>query len=227
MLNLGGDHSCATGSIAGMRSVYGKKFKIIWVDAHADINSMSSSCSLNYHGMPVGHLLGFMEKNTVPGFDWLDTPVITPKDIVYIGLRDMDYWEVDRLKNNDIKCFDMDKVTELGIGNVMKQTFEYLGAEDNPIFCSFDVDGCDPSYINQTGTISRGGLSEREANYILRSTASTGRLVGLDMVEVNPLINKDQKPRKFEFGDWKEITGTPTVCHALEMIRSALGYKYI
>lgn len=220
-LTLGGDHGLATGSISGMKSVY-KNLKIVWVDAHADCNVPEDSPSGNYHGMPVAHLLGWIPEKTVPGFDWFQ-PCLDAADIVYIALRDVDEGEKRNLKKHNIKCFSMHDVVELGMANVMEQTFEYLG-RDNPIHISFDIDGIDPQFAPGTGTRARGGLLYREAHYLVREVAKTGKLVSLDLVEINPTIDR---PKEMLHGDFKCITGTETVALGLELVASALGYTLL
>jgi arginase len=219
-LTLGGDHGLATGSIAGLKATY-PDLKVIWVDAHADCNTPETSPSGNYHGMPVAHLLGWLGEKTVPGFDWFQ-PCLTNKDIVFIGLRDLDPEEKKNLKKHGIKCFTMHEVLRLGIGEVMKQTINYLGqdGQTHPIHISFDIDGVDPSVAYGTGTKARGGILYREAHYILREAAATGQLVGLDMVEINPLLDR---PKEHFHGDNKHIHGTETVALGLELIASTLG----
>lgn len=224
-LTLGGDHGIATGTISGLKSVY-PQLKIIWVDAHADINMPEDSPSGNYHGMPVAHLLGWMEEGSVPGFDWFK-PCLKTEDIVYIGLRDLDKGERVNLKKHGIKCFTMDDVLRYGIGGVMEQTFQYFNKDniDHPIHISFDIDSCDPSFAYGTGTKAKGGLLYREAHYIVRETASTGKLIGLDMVEINPSL--DIHFREVLHGDNKHIKGSETVCLGLELISSALGHRLL
>ena len=216
-LTLGGDHGIASGSISAMKKVY-PDLKIIWIDAHADANTPDSSPSGNYHGMPVAHLLGWFDN--VPGFEWFN-PCITKDDIVLIGLRDLDKEERHLLKKNQIKCFTMHDVLKLGINKVVDEAIKYLNKDgDHPIHISFDIDGVDPSIAYGTGTKSRGGLLYREAHYLVREIVSTGCVVGLDMVEINPLLDK---PKEHFHGDNKLIDGTETVALGLELIASTLG----
>jgi arginase len=218
-LTLGGDHGLATGSISGLKAAY-PDLKIIWVDAHGDCNVPETSPSGNYHGMPVAHLLGWMGDKTVPGFDWL-SPCITNEDIVFIGLRDLDKEEKKLMRKNNIKCYTMHDILKIGIGGVLEQTLKYLTKDgDHPIHISFDIDAIDPSVAYGTGTKSRGGLLYREAHYIVREAVSTGLVVGLDIVEINPLLDT---PKEHYHGDNKYIKGTETVSLGLELIASVLG----
>jgi arginase len=224
-LVLGGDHGLATGSISGLKEAY-PDLKVVWIDAHGDINIPEGSPSGNYHGMPVAHLLGWMAEGTIPGFDWFK-PNLKPEDIVYIGLRDIDEYEKKVLRKHNIKVFDMDDVTELGIGKVMEEINKYFNADGktHPIHISFDIDGIDPIYAPQTGTKSRGGLTDREAKYILRKLVKGGNVVSMDLVEVNPELEKDSPIREVFHGDNKLITGTQTVCLGVELVEAVLGHR--
>jgi arginase len=224
-LVLGGDHGLATGSISGMKAAH-PDLKVVWIDAHADANTPEGSPSGNYHGMPVAHLLGWMGEGSVPGFDWF-TPNLKPEDIAYIGLRDIDDFEKKMLKKHNVKVYDIDDVTELGIGQVMAEIIEYFNADgkSHPIHVSFDIDGIDPMFAPQTGTRSRGGLTDREAKYILRKLVKTQQVVSMDLVEVNPLLYPDSPVREVFHGDNKMITGTQTVCLGVELVESILGHR--
>jgi arginase len=224
-LVLGGDHGLATGSISGLKAAH-PNLKVVWVDAHGDCNIPEGSPSGNYHGMPVAHLLGWMPEGSVPGFDWFK-PNLKPEDIAYIGLRDMDEFEKNMLKKHNIKVYDIDDVTELGIGRVMNEIIEYFNADgkDHPIHVSFDIDGIDPIFAPQTGTKSRGGLTDREAKYLLRKLAKLGNVVSMDLVEINPKIDDDTPKRTHFHGDSKIINGTQTVCLGVELIEAVLGHR--
>lgn len=223
-LTLGGDHGLATGSIHGVKSVY-PNLKIIWVDAHADINLPEDSPSGNYHGMPVAHLLGWIAEGEIPGFDWFK-PCLKKEDIVFIGLRDLDTEEKKNLRKHNIKCFTMDDILRFGMGGVMQQTFEYLNpnGESNPIHISFDIDAVDPSIAYGTGTKSRGGLLSREAHFIVREAVASGNLVSMDLVEVNPMLDR---PQEHFHGDFQNINGTETVVLGIGLIASALGHTLL
>ncbi|KAM4866247.1 arginase-1 [Thomomys bottae] len=188
---LGGDHSLAIGSISGHTMVH-KDLAVIWVDAHTDINTPWTTTTGNLHGQPVAFLLRELKEKmpSVPGFSWVN-PCISAKDIVYIGLRDVDPGEHYIVKSLGIKCFSMTEVDKLGIGKVMEETLSYLlGSRERPIHLSFDVDGLDPSYTPATGTPVVGGLTLREGLYIAEAIYKTGLLSGLDIMEVNPCLGK-------------------------------------
>lgn len=188
---LGGDHSLAIGTISGHARVH-PDLGVIWVDAHTDINTPVTTTTGNLHGQPVSFLLKELKGKTpeVPGFSWL-TPCLSAKDIVYIGLRDVDPGEHYIVKTLGIKYFSMTEVDRLGIGKVMEEALAYLlGRKKRPIHLSFDVDGLDPSITPATGTPVVGGLSLREGIYIAEEIYKTGLLSGLDIMEVNPVLGK-------------------------------------
>jgi len=224
-LILGGDHGLASGSISGIKAAH-PDLKVVWIDAHGDCNIPEASPSGNYHGMPVAHLLGWIAKGSVPGFDWF-TPNLKAEDIAYIGLRDIDAYEKMMLAKHNIKVYDMDDVTELGIGQVMREILAYFNSDgkSHPIHVSFDIDGIDPMFAPQTGTKARGGLTDREAKFILRKLAKETNVVSMDLVEVNPELAKETTPREVFHGDNKLIKGTQTVCLGVELIECILGAR--
>ncbi|XP_036622472.1 arginase-1 [Trichosurus vulpecula] len=190
-LVLGGDHSLAIGSISGHAKVH-PDLCVIWVDAHSDINTPLTTLSGNLHGQPVSFLLKELKGQIpdIPGFSWV-TPCLSAKDIVYIGLRDVDPGEHRILKDLGIKFFSMTEVDKLGIAKVMEETLSYLiGRKKRPIHLSYDVDGLDPSLTPATGTPVPGGLTYREGLYITEEICKTGLLSGLDIMEVNPSLGK-------------------------------------
>jgi len=227
VLNLGGDHGLASGTITGMLRTY-PNLRLIWVDAHGDCNTPATSPSGNYHGMPVAHVLGWIAKGEVKSFDWLDIH-LDPKNVVYVGLRDLDKGEKELLAKHNVKYYTPYDIDNMGgIKFVMDEALKYLQCDkdsNNPIHISWDVDGCDPSYIYGTGTKARAGLSERESHYMLQRIAGTGNLVSLDMVEINPSLDII-KDRTHYHGDNPLIKGTQSVCNAIELTASALGYTW-
>jgi arginase len=208
VLSLGGDHSIAAGTIAGMVRQY-PNLGVLWVDAHADINTPSSSSSGNMHGMPVSLLMGLNESK-VPGFEWLDADaramharadgrdsvplysgdgrgVLPRSSVVYVGLRDLDPMEQAFLARTRIHSFDMSDIDRMGIHAVMVAAQKVLG--NCPVHVSFDIDALDPREAPSTGTPVRGGLSYREANYICEYMHATRQQVSMDVVEINPHLS--------------------------------------
>ncbi|KAM9336377.1 arginase-1 [Symphorus nematophorus] len=185
---LGGDHSLAIGSIHGHSAAVGE-LSVVWVDAHADINTPLTSTTGNIHGQPMSYLLHELHSkiSDLPNFSWIK-PCVSAKDLVYIGLRDVDPGEHYILKLLGVKVFSMSEVDQLGIAKVMEETCDYLSAKvKKPIHLSYDIDAIDPTVTPATGTPVVGGLSYREGVYITEHLCQTGLLSGVDMVEVNPL----------------------------------------
>lgn len=214
VLTLGGDHSIAVGTIAGtakaIRERYnGKEMAVIWVDAHADINTPETSDSGNIHGMPVAFLTGLAKSDHKDIFGWLqEDQKISVTKLVYIGLRDVDRGEKKILRDNNIKAFSMHDIDRHGIGRVVEMALAHIGS-DTPIHLSFDVDALDPMWAPSTGTPVRGGLTLREGDYIAECVHESGQLIAMDLVEVNPSL---------------EITGaSETVRAGMSLVKCALG----
>ncbi|TKW55548.1 Arginase [Colletotrichum tanaceti] len=215
-LTLGGDHSIAIGTIAGSakatRERLGRDIAVIWVDAHADINTPETSDSGNVHGMPVAFVTGLAKEQRPEYFGWLrDEHMLSLKKLVYIGLRDVDPGEKRILRENGVKAFSMFDIDRYGIGRVMEMALAHIGS-DTPIHLSFDVDALDPMWAPSTGTPVRGGLTLREGDYICECVHETGSLVALDLVEVNPSLAADQ-----------EGAASETVRAGCSLVRCALG----
>ncbi|KAE8623729.1 hypothetical protein XENTR_v10005709 [Xenopus tropicalis] len=188
-VTLGGDHSLAFGSITG-HAQQCPDLCVIWVDAHADINTPLTTPSGNLHGQPVSFLLRELQDKVppIPGFSWAK-PCLSKSDIVYIGLRDLDPAEQFILKNYNISYYSMRHIDCMGIKKVMEKTFDQLlGRRDRPIHLSFDIDAFDPALAPATGTPVIGGLTYREGVYITEEIHNTGMLSALDLVEVNPVL---------------------------------------
>ncbi|KZT26634.1 Ureohydrolase [Neolentinus lepideus HHB14362 ss-1] len=206
-LTIGGDHSLAMGTISGTLDTYPDAC-VIWIDAHADINTSDTTDTGNIHGMPVSFLLGLGSK--VPEFSWVKSS-LRPDRIVYIGLRDVDAGEKRILKENNIKAFSMHEVDKYGIGKVVEMALDHVTPNrDRPIHLSFDVDALDPTVAPSTGTPVRGGLTFREGHYICEAIYETGLLVALDLMEVNPSLEDEASVKQ-------------TVAVGCSLVRSALG----
>ena len=213
VLTLGGDHSIAIGTISGtakaIRERLGREMAVIWVDAHADINTPETSDSGNIHGMPVAFLTGLASDKPDAPFGWLkDEHRVSVKKLVYIGLRDVDRCEKKILRENGIKAFSMHDIDRHGIGKVMDMALGWIGS-DTPIHLSFDIDALDPRFAPSTGTAVRGGLTLREGDFIAECVHGTGSLVALDLVEVNPSL--------------EEAGAAETVRSGVSIVRCALG----
>ncbi|XP_062325207.1 arginase-2, mitochondrial [Osmerus eperlanus] len=186
---LGGDHSLAIGSVAG-HAQQRPDLCLIWVDAHADVNTPTTSPSGNLHGQSVAFLLKELQDKMpqLPGFSWMK-PFLAARDLVYIGLRDVDPGEHLILKNLGIQYFTMKDIDRIGIQRVMEETLDHLlTRKQRPIHLSFDIDAFDPSLAPATGTPVNGGLTYREGLYITEEIHNTGLLSVMDLVEVNPVL---------------------------------------
>ncbi|XP_071318239.1 arginase-1 isoform X2 [Trachinotus anak] len=191
---LGGDHSLAIGSIHGHSAAVGE-LSVVWVDAHADINTPLTSPTGNMHGQPMSYLLHELQSKipVLPNFSWIK-PCVSAKNLVYIGLRDVDPEEHYILKLLGVKVFSMSEVDQLGVPRVMEETCDYLSAKvKKPIHLSYDIDAIDPSVTPATGTPVVGGLTYREGIYITEHLRQTGLLSAVDMVEVNPLRGRTEE----------------------------------
>jgi arginase len=193
VLTLGGDHSIAIGTVGGVaqatRERLGRDTALIWVDAHADINTPETSDSGNIHGMPVAWLTGLAKSEEETIFGWIkESQLVSTGKIVYIGLRDVDRGEKEILRKHNIRAFSMHDIDRHGIGKVMDMALGWIGT-DTPIHVSFDVDALDPMWAPSTGTPVRGGLTLREGDYIAEVVHATGCLVAFDLVEVNPSLD--------------------------------------
>jgi arginase len=194
-LILGGDHSIGVGSLTGILRAR-PDTGIIWVDAHADLNTPDNSGSGNMHGMPIGLLLdhpnGGVDHSKLPGFEFLiDGPRISPDQIVYVGLRDVDKSEREWIRELGIKAYTMYDIDHYGIGGVMDKAFEHLLKDnpDRPLHLSYDIDSVDPVLAPATGTTVRGGLTFREAHFVAEYVAQSGNLASAEIVELNPTLS--------------------------------------
>ncbi|PLW06143.1 hypothetical protein PCANC_25177 [Puccinia coronata f. sp. avenae] len=215
IVTIGGDHSLAIGTLSGTLNAFPEAC-VIWVDAHADINTPDTTETGNLHGCPVSFLLSSLHagKDLEP-FKWIK-PYLKPDRLVYIGLRDIDMGERKILKENHIRCFTMHDVDKHGIGKVVEMALESVNKDlKRPIHLSFDVDALDPSVAPSTGTPVRGGLTFREGHYICEAIYETGCLVALDLMEVNPVLMTTEA----------DVIQTLSVGQSL--IRSALGESLI
>ena len=207
-VTLGGDHSLAMGSIAGVSKHHrakGEKVGLIWFDAHGDMNTPESTNSGNVHGMPLAHTLGLGDRSlaSIGGF----TGKVEPENTVLIGIRDLDEREKRLIQQSRVRVFTMKDVDTLGAPAVMERAIAIASDGTAGAHVSFDIDACDPSIAPGVGTPKRGGLDYREAHLCLELIADSGRLLALDMVEINPIL--DTRNHTAEFG--------------AELIASALG----
>jgi arginase len=189
-LVLGGDHSLAAGSVAGSADFTRRQRKplgVVWVDAHGDMNTPSSSPSGNVHGMPLAALLGPepAELSRIGGFG----PKIDPARTVLVGVRNLDDREKELVRASGVHVFTMKDIDRNGIAAVAEEAVTIAGRGTAGIHVSFDMDVCDPSIAPGVGTPVKGGLDYREAHMVMEIVSDSGLLRTLDIVEVNPVMD--------------------------------------
>jgi arginase len=197
-LILGGDHSIGIGSLAGVLRVK-PNTGVLWIDAHADLNTPSISESGNMHGMPVGLLMdgvapGNEHDESIPGLEWLkENPKLKSDSLVYVGLRDVDPAERKLIQSLGIAAYTMHDIDRYGIGQVMDMALDHLLHKDpdRPLHLSYDIDAVDPHLAPATGTTVRGGLTYREAHFVAEAVARSGNLASAEIVELNPNLSCD------------------------------------
>ena len=190
-LVIGGDHSIAMGTIAGVSAHFRKKdadIGLIWFDAHGDMNLPGTSPSGNIHGMPLAHVLGHGDQDLANILD--QCPAVKPENVVLIGIRDIDDHEREIIRTSGITAFTMSDIDEMGMTRVCRETLEIVNSGTVGFHISFDVDGCDPSVIPGSGTLVPGGVSFREAHQLLENCAKTGRMTSMEVVELNPFLDQ-------------------------------------
>lgn len=189
-LVLGGDHSIAMGTLAGLAKHY-NNMGVIWYDAHGDLNTADSSPSGNIHGMPLAVSLGIgHEKLTsIHG----DEPKVKPENIVIIGARSLDEGERVLIEEKGIKVYTMHEVDRMGMTQVMDESIEYLKDRTDGVHLSLDLDGLDPNEAPGVGTPVLGGLSYRESHLAMEMLYQSGMITSAEFVEVNPILDEKNK----------------------------------
>jgi arginase len=181
----------------------------LWVDAHGDMNTPSSSSSGNVHGMPLASLLGSepAELSRIGGF----SPKVQPEHTVLIGIRNLDEREKQIVRDSRVRVFTMKDIDRSGIATVTEQALAIAGAGTAGVHVSFDLDVCDPGIAPGVGTPVKGGLDYREAHMLMEIVADSGLLRALDLVEVNPILDDRNT----------------TAILGVELVSSALGQKIL
>jgi len=189
-LVVGGDHSIACGTIAGLSSFHhqrGEAIGLIWFDAHADMNTPDTSPTGNVHGMPLAACLGYGADELVMLGD--RAPMVDPERTVLIGIHDVDRKERDIIKRSGVKAFTMNSVDRLGMPRVIEEAIEIATKGTAGFHLSFDVDGCDPGFAPGVGTPVPGGVTMRESHLLMEQVAECGKLLGLELTEINPILD--------------------------------------
>jgi len=211
-LVMGGDHSVAIGTVAGVSAHLRKKEKragLIWLDAHADMNTPESSPSGNIHGMPLAAIAGYGpdELTLLAG----QKPMVNPHNISMVGVRDIDAKERKIIKESGVHVFTMRDLDERGMREVMAEAIRFASDETDGICVSLDLDFVDPADAPGVGTPVRGGVTYREAHLAMEMIADTKSVVSLEVVEVNPVIDQHNQ----------------TALLAVELALSGLGKKIL
>ncbi|MCY0898409.1 MAG: arginase [Firmicutes bacterium] len=204
---LGGDHSIAMGTIAGLLRVR-PRLGVIWFDAHGDFNTEETSPSGNIHGMPVAVAVGRSQTPLALPFkgQFLDEA-----KIVYVGVRTLDPAEAAALRQSQATVFSMHEVDRYGMREVMARAIDIVTQDTDGVHLSFDIDALDPLYAPGSGTPYSGGLTDREAHLALELLAEADVLTSLEMVEVNPILDEHNRTGEL----------------AANLIASALGHRII
>lgn len=187
---LGGDHSIAIGSLAGMAQ-HSKNYGVIWFDAHGDMNTADSTPSGNIHGMPLAVSLGYGHDDLVSigGF----AGKIKPKNVVLVGIRSIDSDEAALIHEAGVRCITMSEIDRRGMADVMAEAIQIATDNTDGIHLSLDLDALDPMFAPGVGTPVNGGVTYREGHLAMEILSSSKSLVSVDCVEVNPILDKQNQ----------------------------------
>lgn len=186
-LTLGGDHSTSIGAIAGVAKARGR-IGLVWIDAHADSNTPETSPSGNIHGMPLAVSLGHGHPELVSCLGF--SPKVRPDDVAIVGAKDVDPGEQEFLRGLGVALYSTFDLDRLGLARVIDEAVERVTAHTDGVYVSFDADVMDASVAPGTGIATKGGLSYREIACLCATLGERVELVGLDVIEVNPLMDK-------------------------------------
>jgi arginase len=200
-LVLGGDHSLAAGSVAGVATSLakrGQRLGLIWLDAHGDLNTPASSHSGNVHGMPLAHLLGHGD----PAMASIATPspAVRPENVAIVGVRDLDQAEREHIRDWKLRAFTMREIDERGLLAVMRDAIEIAGRGTGGIHLSVDADWLDPTEAPGVGTPVRGGATWREGHLAMEMINDSRQLVAMDIVENNPVLDQFNRTAELSVG---------------------------
>lgn len=192
-LVLGGDHSIAIGTLAGVSKHY-KNLGVIWYDAHGDLNTAETSPSGNIHGMPLAVSIGLGHRllTDLGGY----CPKVKPENVVIIGARALDDGEKDLIKEIGIKVYTMHEIDRMGMAKVMEETIAYLKEKTDGVHLSLDLDGLDPSDAPGVGTPVIGGISYRESHLAMEMLEEARIITSAEFVEVNPILDEKNRTAK-------------------------------
>ena len=207
---LGGDHSVAAGTVAGVANHFrapGQAVGLIWIDAHSDINTPETSTSGNVHGMPLAALLGMgpLELSNLLGWQ----PKVLAQHTVLVGIRDVDEAERENIRRAGITAYTMRDIDELGLRAVMEKAIDAAANGTAGYHVSMDMDWVDPEEAPGVGTPVPGGATYREAHLAMEILADHGGMLSLELVEVNPILDEHNRTAEL----------------AVQLICSAFGKK--
>jgi arginase len=209
---LGGDHSIAVGTVSGVSKYFhdrGESIGLLWVDAHADMNTPESSPSGNIHGMPLACCAGFGPEELTHIFGF--APKVNPHNTVLIGIRSVDGPERGMVHKSGVRTFTMRDIDERGTQAVMQEAIRIASAGTAGFHVSLDMDALDPQEAPGVGTPVRGGMTYREAHLAMELLCDCGMVTSLEVVEVNPVIDEANR----------------TALLAVELIMSAMGKRIL
>ncbi|MFN0172935.1 MAG: arginase [Bryobacteraceae bacterium] len=211
-LVLGGDHSVAAGTIAGVSRFFRKqkqKIGVIWIDAHTDMNTPETSPSGNVHGMPLACCLGLGPKEMTGLFGY--SPKVTAANVALVGIRDVDALERHHVHESGVRVFTMRAIDERGMRAVIEDAIRFASEGTAGFHLSLDMDFVDPSEAPGVGTPVRGGGTYREAHLAMEMINDSGGMASMEVVEVNPVIDESNR----------------TADLAVELIMSAMGKRIL
>jgi arginase len=207
-LVLGGDHSIALGTLAGLRAAAGQPGGVVWIDAHGDLNTPASSPSGNVHGMPLAAALGFAGDGFV--HPALELPAADPERVVLVGVRSLDPAERKTIKERRLRAITMTEIDRIGIERAMQEAIDRVSG-GGFVHVSIDLDALDPEIAPGVGTPVKGGLTYREAHLACELLAESGLVGSLELVEVNPILDRENA----------------SAATAVELAASALGQSIL
>ena len=211
-LVLGGDHSVAIGTVTGMSQHFRRqnhRMGLVWIDAHADMNTPESSPSGNVHGMPLASIvgLGAAELVCLGGY----APKVEPGNVAIVGLRSVDDVERLNVRNTGVHAFTMRDIDERGLRSVMQEAVGHASNGTAGFHLSFDMDAVDPREAPGVGTPVRGGITYREAHLAMEIVCDSQKMASMEFVEVNPVIDEANR----------------TALLAVELVLSAMGKRIL
>lgn len=211
-LVLGGDHSVAAGSVAGVASAVrkrGEKIGLIWIDAHTDMNTPQTTPSGNVHGMPLACCIGRGPEELANILEF--SPKVDPRNVVLIGIREVDQEERELVRTSGVTVFTMRQIDEMGLRATMEHALEVVNRGTAGFHLSLDMDAIDPVEAPGVGTPVQGGMTYREGHLAMEMICDGSRMLSMELVEVNPVL--DTANRTAELG--------------VQLVASAMGKKIL